>query len=63
MFASVILGTIGNAYGAMAGAFVIGIVWQMSSAFINPAYGHGIAFLVMVLVLLVRPEGLFGKRR
>ncbi|NLG09304.1 MAG: branched-chain amino acid ABC transporter permease [Deinococcales bacterium] len=63
LFASVILGTIGNAYGAMAGAFVIGIVWQMSSAFINPAYGHGIAFLVMVLVLLVRPEGLFGKRR
>ncbi len=63
LFASVILGTIGNAYGAMAGAFIIGIVWQMSSAFINPAYGHGIAFLVMVLVLLVRPEGLFGKRR
>lgn len=62
LFASVILGTIGNAYGAMAGAFIIGIVWQVSTAFLNPAYGHGIAFLVMILVLLVRPEGLFGKR-
>ncbi len=62
LFASVILGTIGNAYGAMAGAFIIGIVWQVSTAFVNPAYGHGISFLVMVLVLLVRPEGLFGKR-
>ncbi|MBW7916388.1 MAG: branched-chain amino acid ABC transporter permease [Trueperaceae bacterium] len=63
LFAAVILGTLGNAYGALAGAFVIGIVWQMSSAFINPTYGHGIAFLVMVLVLLVRPEGLFGRPR
>ncbi len=62
LFASVILGTIGNAYGALAGAFIIGIVWQVSTAFVNPAYGHGISFLVMVLVLLVRPEGLFGKR-
>ncbi len=61
LFAAVILGTIGNAYGAMAGALVIGVVWQMSSAFINPAYGHGMAFLVMILVLLVRPEGLFGR--
>lgn len=61
LFAAVILGTIGNAYGAMAGALVIGVVWQVSSAFINPAYGHGMAFLVMILVLLVRPEGLFGR--
>jgi len=62
LFAAVILGTIGNAYGALAGAFIIGIVWQVSTAFVNPAYGHGISFLVMVLVLLVRPQGLFGKR-
>lgn len=63
LFASVILGTLGNAYGALAGAFIIGIVWQMSSVFINPTYGHGVAFLVMVIVLLVRPEGLFGRAK
>lgn len=63
LFASVILGSLGNAYGALAGAFIIGIAWQMSSIFINPTYGHGVAFLVMVLVLLVRPEGLFGGRK
>ena len=62
LFASVILGT-RQRYGALAGAFIIGIVWQVSSAFINPTYGHGIAFLVMVLVLLVRPQGLFGGRK
>lgn len=63
LFASVILGSLGNAYGALAGAFVIGIVWQMSGAFINPVYSQGIAFLVMIVVLLVRPEGLFGGRK
>lgn len=62
LFASVILGTIGNAYGALVGGFVIGIVWQLSSAFVSPTYGPAAAFVVMILVLLIRPEGLFGKR-
>lgn len=61
LFASVILGTIGNAYGALVGAMVIGLVWQMSTAFLNPAYGPGVAFLVLILVLLFRPQGIFGK--
>ncbi|HZJ10103.1 MAG TPA: branched-chain amino acid ABC transporter permease [Trueperaceae bacterium] len=62
LFASVILGSIGNVYGALVGAFTIGIVWQVSGAFMNPAYGPGAAFLVMILVLLIRPEGLLGRR-
>ena len=61
LFASVILGTIGNAYGALVGALIIGIVWQTSTAFLNPAYGPGMAFLVLILVLLFRPQGIFGK--
>jgi branched-chain amino acid transport system permease protein len=61
LFAAVILGTIGNAYGALLGALAIGIVWQVSTAFLNPAYGPGVAFLVMILVLLFRPQGIFGK--
>ncbi len=61
LFASVILGTIGNAYGALVGAMVIGLVWQMSTAFLNPAYGPGVAFVVLILVLLFRPQGIFGK--
>jgi branched-chain amino acid transport system permease protein len=61
LFAAVILGTIGNAYGAMAGALVIGLAWQLSSAFLSPAYGPGVALMVMILVLLVRPQGIFGK--
>jgi branched-chain amino acid transport system permease protein/neutral amino acid transport system permease protein len=63
LFAAVILGTIGNVYGALLGAFTMGIVWQVSSAFVNPAYGPAAAFVVMILALLVRPQGLMGGDR
>lgn len=61
LFAAVILGTIGNPYGALVGALVIAIGWQVSSAFLDPAYGPAVAFVLMILVLLFRPQGLFGK--
>ena len=61
LFAGVILGTIGNPYGALAGSLIIGIAWQVSSLFLDPAYGPGVAFVLMILVLLFRPQGLFGK--
>ncbi|HZW99856.1 MAG TPA: branched-chain amino acid ABC transporter permease [Trueperaceae bacterium] len=61
LFAAVILGSIGNVYGALFGAFTMGIVWQVSSAFVNPAYGPAAAFVVMILALLVRPQGLMGR--
>lgn len=60
LFAAVILGSIGNVYGALFGAFTMGIAWQVSSAFVNPAYGPAAAFVVMILALLVRPQGLMG---
>lgn len=62
LFAAVILGSIGNPYGALVGALVIGIVTQVSTAFINPAYAPGAAFVILILMLLVRPQGLFGGR-
>jgi neutral amino acid transport system permease protein len=59
MFASVILGGIGNPYGAIAGAFVIGIAQEVSVAFLGPDYKLGVALLIMVVLLLFRPQGLF----
>ncbi|HEY9640820.1 MAG TPA: branched-chain amino acid ABC transporter permease [Coleofasciculaceae cyanobacterium] len=59
MFASVILGGIGNPYGAIAGAFVIGIVQEVSTYWIPPEYKLGVALLMMVVVLLIRPQGIF----
>jgi neutral amino acid transport system permease protein len=59
MFASVILGGIGNPYGAIAGALIIGIAQEMSTPLLGTQYKQGVALLVMILVLLSRPQGLF----
>ncbi len=59
MFASVILGGIGNPYGAIAGAFIIGIAQEVGTYWLPTEYKLGIALLMMVVVLLVRPQGLF----
>lgn len=61
LFAAVILGGIGNPYGALVGGLIIGIIQQVSTAFLNPAYAPGVSFLIMIIVLLVRPQGIFGR--
>ncbi len=62
MFAAVILGGIGNPYGALAGGLIIGMTQQISTAFIKTTYKPGVAFLIMIVILLVRPQGIFGRR-
>lgn len=59
MFASIILGGIGNPYGAIVGAFIIGIAQEVSTYWIPTEYKVAVALVVMVLVLLVKPQGLF----
>jgi neutral amino acid transport system permease protein len=59
MFAAVILGGIGNPYGAIAGALVIGIVQEVSTYWLPTEYKLAVALVAMVLVLLIRPQGLF----
>lgn len=59
MFASVILGGIGNPYGAIAAAFIIGISQEASTPLLGSQYKQGVALFIMILVLLVRPKGLF----
>jgi branched-chain amino acid transport system permease protein len=60
LFAAVILGGIGSPYGAMAGGFIIGIAEELSTGFISTAYKPAVAFIIMILVLLIRPQGVFG---
>jgi branched-subunit amino acid ABC-type transport system permease component len=60
MFAAVILGGIGDAYGAMLGGLAIGIAQEVSVAFISASYKPAVAFVIMVALLLWRPEGLRG---
>jgi neutral amino acid transport system permease protein len=59
LFAAVILGGIGNPYGAITGAFLIGIAQEVSTIVIPVSYKSGVALVMMMLVLLVRPQGLF----
>ncbi|GAX35226.1 inner-membrane translocator [Nodularia sp. NIES-3585] len=59
LFASVILGGIGNPYGAIAAALIIGVAQELSTLWIGSQYKQGIALLIMILVLLIRPKGLF----
>jgi len=62
LFAAVTLGGIGSMEGALVGALVMGIAQQVSTAFLLPTYKPAVAFIIMVLVLLVKPEGIFGRR-
>ena len=59
MFASVILGGIGNPYGAVAGAFIIGIAQELSVPLLGSEYKLGVALAIMIIILLVRPQGIF----
>ena len=62
VFAAAILGGIGSFWGAIVGGYVIGIVQELSTLFISPAYKPAVAFAIMVLMLVIRPRGLFrGK--
>ncbi|WP_019812854.1 branched-chain amino acid ABC transporter permease [Saccharomonospora saliphila] len=62
MIAGIILGGLGSAYGAMAGSFVIGIVAQGSSLWFPVDLQNAWALLALIVVLLVRPQGILGTR-
>ena len=60
IFAAAIFGGIGKPYGAILGGLVIGIVEEFSTFVVSPGYKPAVAFVVMVLVLIVRPQGILG---
>ena len=59
MFAATILGGIGNPYGAIAAALIIGVTQELSTPLLGSQYKQGVGLLIMILVLLIRPKGLF----
>lgn len=61
IFAAVIVGGVGSVYGAIFGAVIIGLVTEVSAVFINASYKLDTAFVVLILVLLFRPSGLFAR--
>ena len=61
MFAAVILGGIGNPWGALIGGMVVGISQEVSTEWINTGLKPAVPFLILILMLLLRPRGLFGS--
>ena len=62
LFSAVILGGIGNAYGALAGGLLLGIAQEWSTLVIDPRWKVAVGFAILVIVLIMRPQGLFGRK-
>jgi branched-subunit amino acid ABC-type transport system permease component len=62
IIAAAVLGGAGQPYGAMIGAFIIGMVTELSAAAISPEYKEVVAFGILVLVMVLRPQGLLARR-
>lgn len=60
IFAAIILGGIGNPFGALVGGLALGLVQEWSTNFVEPTYKEAIGFAVLILALLFRPNGLLG---
>ena len=59
--AATILGGIGSPIGAVIGAVIVGVAEELTAHFFNPAYKVGVGFVIIAILLLVRPQGLFGQ--
>lgn len=62
LFAAAILGGTGSLVGAVIGGLLVGLAENLSLLFISAGYKTAMPFLVLLLVLLVRPQGLFGEK-
>jgi branched-subunit amino acid ABC-type transport system permease component len=60
VFSAVILGGIGKPYGAMIGSLVIGLAMEVSAIVVTAAYKTDVAFAILAIVLLFRPQGIFA---
>ncbi len=63
LFAAAILGGIGSVYGAVLGGLIVGLAESLSTPIFGAEYRAATAFLILIAILLVRPNGLFGERR
>jgi branched-chain amino acid transport system permease protein len=61
-FTAAILGGIGNIPGAMLGGLLLGLIESLGSAYISSGWKDAIVFLVLIVILIVRPTGILGER-
>lgn len=63
LFAAVTLGGLGTALGATVGALIIGMVVEVSTLFIPNELKYAAALVILVIILIVRPQGVLGKKQ
>ncbi|MGD8522479.1 MAG: branched-chain amino acid ABC transporter permease [Desulfobacterales bacterium] len=61
-FTAAVLGGIGNIYGAMLGGILLGLAEALAVTFLPSAYKDVVAFVILIVVLIVRPWGLMGEK-
>mgnify|MGYP002401470317 CR=1 FL=1 len=62
MFAGVTLGGLGTAFGAFVGSLIVGIIIQVSTLWVSPELKNVSALTLLILILVIRPQGIFGRR-
>ena len=58
-FAAAVIGGLGNIGGAIVGGLILGVLEALSSAFVSSMYGDAVTYGILLVILLVRPSGLF----
>jgi branched-chain amino acid transport system permease protein len=61
-FAIVILGGLGNIAGATVGGFILALVEELGAAYISSGYRDAMGFLIIILILIFKPTGLFAQK-
>jgi neutral amino acid transport system permease protein len=61
MFAGVTLGGLGSAYGALVGSLAVGIAVEVSTLWIPSEFNTVVALAILLVILLVRPQGILGQ--
>lgn len=62
MFAASVLGGIGSLSGGVIGGLLIGLIETLFAAYISPGYRDMVSFIILVIVLIIKPTGLLGKK-
>lgn len=62
IFAAVVVGGLGTAFGAMAGGLIVGLLIQVSTMWVPSEFKYVLALALLIVVLLVRPQGVLGRR-
>ena len=62
IFAAITLGGLGTAFGALLGSLIVGIVVEVSTLWIPSDLKYAGALVVLIIILLVRPQGLLGRK-